>query len=276
MTAANLPKPASMMPGRPLFRRLSTYLTILGALLILRAVYAAMQGREAGRRTHCICNLSILAMACRNYQAAYGVFPPAYIADREGRPMHSWRVLILPYLDREELYAKYNFDEAWDGPNNTKLLDEMPPVFACPSHTPQPRNQAGLLPLSGILACGVAVPAGASRSTCTSYAAVIGPRCVFRGAEPVKESEITDDMSQTLFIGEVTDDNIFWTKPEDIDIAQHPELGDRRGFSSEHPGLVNFALASGGTRSLSIKTPQSVVDALYTRNGNEKLRDGDF
>ena len=36
--------------------------------------------------------------------------------------MHSWRVLLLPYLDRSDLYKAYDFTEPWDGPNNRKLL----------------------------------------------------------------------------------------------------------------------------------------------------------
>ena len=60
-------------------------------------------------------------MALQNYHQANGCFPPAYIADKNGKPMHSWRVLILPYLDRTILYKAYDFTEPWDGPNNKKL-----------------------------------------------------------------------------------------------------------------------------------------------------------
>src|SRR4051812_3837711 len=53
--------------------------------------------REAPRRTKCKNHLKDIALALHNYHDAYGTFPPAYIADQNGRPMHSWRVLILPY-----------------------------------------------------------------------------------------------------------------------------------------------------------------------------------
>ena len=62
-------------------------------------------------------------MAVANYHETYGCFPPAYVADRDGKPMHSWRVLILPFLEQRELYNAYNFAEPWDGPNNRKLAD---------------------------------------------------------------------------------------------------------------------------------------------------------
>ena len=66
----------------------------------------------------------------------------------------------------------------------------------------------------------------------------------------------------------------FGLKPEDIDIAEHPRLGDRMGFSSKHGNTVTVALDSGRALRLSIKLPQSTIDALYTRNGGERV--GDF
>ena len=74
----------------------------------------------------CKNNLKQIALALHNYHQANGCFPPAYIADKNGRPMHSWRVLILPYLELDHLYKQYNFNEPWDGPNNKKLLAARP------------------------------------------------------------------------------------------------------------------------------------------------------
>ena len=59
-----------------------------------------------------------------------------YVADATGRPMHSWRVLILPFLEQQSLYEQYDFREPWDGPNNIQLLGNMPDVFSCPSRSP--------------------------------------------------------------------------------------------------------------------------------------------
>lgn len=68
-------------------------------------------------------------MAVANYRSTFGGYPPAYIADCDGRPMHSWRVLILPFLEQQNLYAAYHFDEPWDGPNNRKLAGRIGQVF---------------------------------------------------------------------------------------------------------------------------------------------------
>src|SRR5207244_4506816 len=56
--------------------------------------------REASRRSVCVNNLKQIGLALQNYHDDFGCFPPAYIADENGRPMHSWRVLILPYIEQ--------------------------------------------------------------------------------------------------------------------------------------------------------------------------------
>ncbi len=71
-----------------------------------------------------------LRLALQSYSQDYGCFPPASVADKNGRPMHSWRVLILPYIGRPDLYQKYKFGEPWDGPNNRNLLNQRPRQFA--------------------------------------------------------------------------------------------------------------------------------------------------
>jgi hypothetical protein len=73
-------------------------------------------------------NLKQIGLALRNYHDAYGRFPPAYVADGHGPPMHSRRVLILPWLEKREIYDRYRFDEPWDGPNNRKPHDLVVPA----------------------------------------------------------------------------------------------------------------------------------------------------
>ena len=61
-------------------------------------------------------------------------FAPAYVADENGKPMHSWRVLLLPMLEQQALYESYDFDEPWNGPNNSRLLAQTPPSYQCPQN----------------------------------------------------------------------------------------------------------------------------------------------
>jgi prepilin-type processing-associated H-X9-DG protein len=242
--------------------------------IIVAILYPAVQqAREAARRSSCKCNLKILGLALHNYHDAHGCFPPAWLADSQGRPMHSWRVLILPYIDQVALYNRYNFAEPWDGPNNIRLLDEIPPVYKCPSHIPRAPAAAGLAACIGPFACSTgATVSSAARRKCTNYAAVLGRNCAFRGADPVSMDDISDGTSNTLLIGEVTDADILWTKPDDIHIVRHPKIGDRMGFSSDHAGGAQFLMGDGSARFIKESVPQETIDALYTRDGGEKFQ----
>lgn len=224
-------------------------LLLCAAVPVALLIPAVQQAREAARRSQCRNNLKQIGLALNNYNAFYGVFPPAFLADQDGKPMHSWRVLILPYLGEQSLYDEYNFSEPWDGPNNSRLLSRMPAVYACPSD-----------------------PAAAPKTN-TAYAAVFGEHCIFRGSEPVAIKDITDGMSNTLLVGEVKA-SIPWMKPVDVDIKVTPAIGAAGGLGSYHAGGVQILMGDGSVRFLSQSVPQQTLDALYTRDGNETV--GDF
>lgn len=247
--------------GRAASERKKTSLTVIviaivGALALLVCcsgipiallLPAVQQAREAARRSQCKNNLKQIGLALHNYNDVYGTLPPAFIADENGKPMHSWRVLILPYLDEQPLYSEYNFSEPWDGPNNSRLLSRMPAVYKCPSDP------------------------NAAPAFHTAYAAVFGEHCLFRGAEPVAFGSVADGLSNTLMVGEATGAGIPWMKPEDVDIEAHPALGDQQGFSSFHTGGVQFLMGDGSVHYLNDGISQQTLDALYTTDGNEQV-----
>jgi hypothetical protein len=68
-----------------------------------------------------------------NYHDAHGRLPPAVVYGKDGKPLYSWRVLLLPYLDEQELYQQFQLDEPWDSPHNLQLLPRMPGFYAPPS-----------------------------------------------------------------------------------------------------------------------------------------------
>jgi hypothetical protein len=84
-------------------------------------------------RSSCDGHLSHIAHALMDYKDAQGSLPPAFKKDANGKAMHSWRVLLLPYLGYENLYSQYDLTEPWNGPNNSKLLAKMPAVYKCPA-----------------------------------------------------------------------------------------------------------------------------------------------
>src|SRR6476620_7242903 len=140
-------------------------IAIIGVLvaLLLPAVQAA---REAARRMQCSNHLKQIGLALQNYHDHYHSLPPAYVADADGKPMHSWRVLILPYLEQKALYDKYNFNEPWNGPNNSKLHNEVVRVFCCPSRP------------------------GRQTNTETSYVVVTGPGTAWPADKPISFASI--------------------------------------------------------------------------------------
>jgi len=208
--------------------------------------------REAARRASCQgLRLGIIEMALVYYHDKYGCFPPAYIADKQGKPMHSWRVLILPFLGYDDLYKKYDFSEPWNGPKNSLLAKEMPPYYRCPSVTN-------------------------SNLQVTNYVAVVGPGTVWPGRDSVSWKGITDGSSYTIMLVAVADSDINWMEPRDMSFDQ-AILGvnvDRKsGISSNHPGGAGYAMADGSHRFRYNGTSTETLRAMLTIAGGETIEE---
>jgi hypothetical protein len=200
----------------------------------------------------CSNHLKQLALALQNYHDYYHCFPPAYIADQNGKPIHSWRVLILPFLEKKELYSRYRFDEPWDGPNNRKLHREIVGVYCCPS---RPRRQSGIE---------------------TSYVAVVGPETMWPGSKSTSANDISDGTTNTIMVVETTNSGIHWMEPRDLDFATMPTLINSNwgpSISSTHPRVALVAFADGRSQALPNDTPQDVIKAMLTAAGGEAIRD---
>jgi hypothetical protein len=220
------------------------WVLVVGGLLgsLVRAVDRA---REAARASQCFC-IKQIGLALLNYHDAYGSFPPAYVAGANGRPMHSWRVLILPFLEQSALYNSYSMAEPWDGPNNRKLLDQRPSVYACPSRVGGP--------------------------TLTSYAAIVGPKTAFPGPKSTKLDDIRDGTSRTIIIAEATNVDIPWTEPRDLDTEAMSWVIDdpsKPGFSSPHDGGPLVMFADTMLRRLGTFQPSATLKAMTTIDGGE-------
>jgi hypothetical protein len=174
----------------------SSFFLLLFIGCIVPAVREFHEGEtERHNSARCSNNLKSIAFALHNYQAANGCYPPAYIADMNGHPMHSWRVLLLPYLGYDSLYKRYSFKEPWDGPNNKKLLAVRPEEYACPYD----RHE------------------GAPGAMQTSYVAVVGSNAAWHGGEPTNPERLSRNPSNTIAFVETCDADIPWTEPKDLD-----------------------------------------------------------
>jgi prepilin-type processing-associated H-X9-DG protein len=222
-------------------------LLVCSGILIALLLPAVQASREAARRASCANNLRQIGLALHTYQASYGCFPPAYIPDANGRPMHSWRVLILPYLEQQALYDQYRFDEPWDGPHNRALVARMPSIYRCPSDTGSDPSE-------------------------TSYLMIVGPDTISDGPTAHGLGDFSDGMSTTIAVIEAADRGVNWMEPQDLPVEIVERGIDRpkgRGLHSDHPGGVNAAFADGSVRFLSRGTDPDDLKAMSTIDGGE-------
>jgi prepilin-type processing-associated H-X9-DG protein len=221
------------------------------ALVVFAALFGLLaravgEAREEARRAQCVCNLKLIGLALHNYHSVYGCFPPAYVVGPDGKPWHSWRVLVWPFIESNPLCSRYNFNEPWDGPNNRTLIGTNY-VYSCPTHRSTP-------------------------SPFTNYVAVVGPGTVFPGAGTTSIADIHDGTANTLMLAECSDLDIPWTEPRDLDVSKLSfRVNDpaRPGPSSRHPGGANVVLADGSCRFFKNTIRPKTLKPLFTIRGGE-------
>jgi len=202
---------------------------------------------EAAARARQMSNLRQIGTAMYNYQEVHRYFPPVAKLSTDGRPLLSWRVVILPDLDRQDLYQKFHLDEPWDSPHNRALLDQMPDVY-------RSRETIGTGETSMMLFVG----RGAA------FAAPEDP-----AGRPLRIADIPDGTSNTIMLVEAGPDKaVPWTKPEDLQFQRtnpRAALGTvpRKGFLA--------ALFDGSVRVLPADIEPAHLRALITPNGGEHI-----
>ncbi len=228
---------------------------ICGGFLTALLLPVIEPAREAARRMQCTNNMKQIALALHNYHKAYGCFPPAYIADENGRPMHSWRVLVLPYMERQELYDRYDFNEPWNGSNNRELVDLMANVYHCPSDNDNIKTIE------------------------TNYLMVVGPNAFSDGPTARKTADITDGTSNTIMVVEMANSRISWMEPVDWDTTKSSFTindGSPGELRSDHQGGVNVGFGDGSVQFLPNDISPENLKALTTINGGEVVDLDDY
>jgi RNA polymerase sigma factor (sigma-70 family) len=142
----------------------------------------------AAQRALSMNNLKQILIAMHGYHDTHGKFP-ADITDKDGKPLLSWRVAILPYIEQERLYKQFKLDEPWDSENNKKLLAQMPVTYRV-----------------GFQKKG---------ETKTYYQGFAGPGTVFERGKAVKLEQIADGTSNTIGVIEAGPP-VEWAQPGDI------------------------------------------------------------
>lgn len=212
--------------------------------LAAAAAEAVVKVRAAAARTQSFNNIKQISLALHNYNDAHGAIPPAAVVDKTGRPLLSWRVLILPYIEQEALYRKFKMDEPWDGPTNKLLLDKMPRVFADPQ-------------------------APESKATETHYQALVGKGAAFDLIRGAKFQDFTDGLSNTVWVATAAA-AVPWTKPDDIAFDPQADMTRKLRF---HGGVCPVGFADGSVRALSRSISPKTLAAAITRAGGEVFGD---
>src|SRR5258708_3052784 len=111
------------------------------AVLIALLLPAVQQAREAARRSQCRNNLKQIGLALANYESTFKYFPSASYSSIVGPSKasttavgaSSWCTNILPQIDQQPLYSKWDFNTMPNSANNAPLALTNLPVFRCPS-----------------------------------------------------------------------------------------------------------------------------------------------
>jgi len=228
---------------------------------------AAARARAAAQGRRSMNNLKQICLAFHNYADANRSFPPAVVFGPDGKPWHSWRVLLLPYLEHNTLYQQYDFSTPWDSPANIKLAAKIVDVYRDPARKADDPS-TGYAVLVGPEA--LFSPEGLRMQSKDDF-----PACLTRGRRPFFQ-DVTDGTSTTIaFVTVPAERTIPWTKPEDIVFDERfAGIGKPTGIGAVEAGVGTgrvalAAFADGSVHVLAADKDPAEVRKLITRAGGE-------
>jgi hypothetical protein len=201
--------------------------------------------RGVWRRATCVERIQHITLAMLLYERDHGRLPPAYTVDADGKPMHSWRVLLLPYLGQQRLYDKIRLDEPWDGQHNRQFHNEAVPFYQCPSAELAPGQ--------------------------TTYSVVVGENTAFHAGE----GKSLDALGMNLLLVTEREQSAGWMDPtselaETVAIeAINRQEGKAVGIGSPHPGGVNAGFRDASARFISETIEPSLLQRLLDGTAEE-------
>ena len=215
------------------------------------AMFPSIQAvREAARRVACLNNMRQLNLALLNYESTHSQYPEASKLVQGHR--HSWRLAILPFIEQQNLYSKYDFSKSWDSAQNMPLAKIVIDGMTCPSKEHGPK---------------------------TPYKLVTGPGTIFEAGKPHTLDRITDGTSNTIVLIEDHSAPVFWSDPDgDISIDEAVELLsnlDPRNAVHSHSETfkttywgTHVALADGSVHSIGFNAdPELLRNAFLIADG---------
>lgn len=248
--------------GRRKHLDVSSFVVPIFAMIALFIACAVDDGirqvKEAEPRVHIMNQLKQISLALHAYCDKHGSFPPATVRGPDGAPLYSWRVLILPFLEQEDLYADFRLNEAWDSQHNRTLLARVPPSYSPATYT-----------------------IAADRSM-TFYQVFVGSGAAFESDKGLRLADFPDGPAETILLVEGRE-AVPWTKPVDLTYAQNQPLAalgaprrhrmGRLQYGAYLPTVFCAAMADGSLRTFSVELPLPSLRGWITRNRGEKSTD---
>ncbi|MFO0950351.1 MAG: DUF1559 domain-containing protein [Isosphaeraceae bacterium] len=195
----------------------------------------------ATRRRRAIERLTVLGRAYGQVATKAGKLVPTDVRSRDGKPLLSWRVALLPALGQEALYREFHLDESWDSPHNKALLGRMPEVFVSPHDPDRPGMTHVALVKGKGTACDPDLPDGV----------------------PIRD--VKDGTINTLLFVE-SSDGIPWTEPRDVEFEEGkpvPKLG------AAPTGRFTFMLVNGSAGALRYEANREILPQLMRRSDGQ-------
>lgn len=216
------------------------------AILCLLAP-AFIEPKEVWQRASCTHTLLTIGVALHQYHDDYGCFPPPCVASSNGAPMHSWRVLIAPYLQDPRwatgFLNQYDMSQPWNSPGNLVAARGVHCPYVCRS-AEQP-----------------------SPAEFTNYVLIVGKQAASDDVQSMTLDQITDGPANTVIVAEIANSDILWTEPRDLNIDDMSfQINDKSkpSISGNHP--------YGGHRLAGVVFADGTVERLDESTTPEKLR----
>jgi hypothetical protein len=192
-------------------------------------------------------NMKQIELAMHSYHDVMGALPAVANFDKQGKPLLSWRVHILPYIEEQQLYQQFKLDEPWDSENNKKLIAKMPRTYANPS---SPKLAA---------------------DGKTTYLLPVHKEAVFTGDKTgIRLTDIKDGTSLTVMLVDAADDAaVIWTKPDDLKLDPKDPT---KGLIARHKDNYLLGFADGSVRLVPKTVDKKTLWAIFTRAGGEDVK----